>query len=354
MLAAGFARADTVTLHNGDRLTGRILHMSPATLTFETTWAGELRIPRYEIRSLETDKPLKVLRERMERTESLTLTPAGPGKVTLSPERRAQADRPATSEAAAPEAGPPAQPPEDAAPPATVELARLRYINPKPEESGEGISYDGRVTLSGAFDRGNGTSDRFYAESDFAARAIDWRYALNAKLRRERDTDTTTASNWLVAGNFDRFINGRRFRYLRGSVERDRFRDISTRTAAGAGYGLELVSTERTKLSLRAGLDAIDLRRQVGDDETFPALGWGINLSHRLDLLSAEFFHDQQGFWNLEDVSQATVRSRSGLRVPFVSGLTATLQVNLDWEGEPAPGRTATDTTWLIGLGYAW
>lgn len=353
-LAAGFARADTVTLHNGDRLTGRILHMSPSTLTFETTWAGELRIPRYEIKALETDKPVQVLRERMDRTESLTLTPAGAGKVTLSPERRTRADRPESLEASVPDAGSVPQPPDDAAPSETVELARLRYINPKPEESGEGISYDGRVTLSGAFDRGNGTSDRFYAESDFAARAIDWRYALNAKLRRERDTETTTASNWLVAGNFDRFINGRRFRYLRGSVERDRFRDISTRTAAGAGYGLELVSTERTKLSLRAGLDAIDLRRQVGADETFPALGWGINLSHRLELMSAEFFHDQRGFWNLEDVSQATVRSRSGLRVPFVSGLTATLQVNLDWEGEPAPGRTGTDTTWLVGLGYAW
>ena len=48
------------------------------------------------------------------------------------------------------------------------------------------------------------------------------------------------------------------------------------------------------------------------------------------------------------------VRSRSGLRVPFVSGLVASLQLNLDWDSEPASGRRSTDATWLIGLGYAW
>ncbi|RPH59915.1 MAG: DUF481 domain-containing protein, partial [Burkholderiales bacterium] len=350
-LGAGFASADTVTLHNGDRLTGRILHLSPSTLTFETTWAGELRIPRYEVKALETDKPVDVLRERSGRTESMTLTPAAPGQVALTPERPEQADLAGGTETASPD-GTTASP--GVGPSETVQLARVRYINPKPEESGEGISYEGRVTLSGAFVRGNSTGDRVYAESDLAARAIDWRYALSAKLRRERDTDATTVSNWLVAGNFDRFLEGRRFRYVRGSVERDRFRDISTRTAVGVGYGLQLVQTERTKLSLRAGIDAIDLRRLAGEDETFPALGWGVNVSHRLDTLSAELFHDQQGFWNLDDVSQLTLRSRTGLRVPFVSGLTATLQLNLDWESEPAPGRTGTDATWLIGLGYAW
>lgn len=350
-LGAGLASADTVTLHNGDRLTGRILHMSPSTLTFETTWAGELRIPRYEVKALETDKPVDVLRERSARTEPMTLTPAAPGQVVLTPERPERMDAQREADGAPPEG---ATTPPGASPSDTVQLARLRYINPKPEESGEGISYEGRVTLSGALVRGNSTGDRVYAESDLAARAIDWRYALSAKLRRERDADALTASNWLVAGNFDRFLDDRRFRYVRGSVERDRFRDISTRAALGAGYGLQLVQTERTKLSLRAGIDAIDLRRTAGANETFPAVGWGANLSHRLDTLSAELFHDQQGFWNLDDVSQLTLRSRTGLRVPFVSGLTATLQLNLDWESEPAPGRTGTDATWLIGLGYAW
>jgi hypothetical protein len=350
-LLAGHAHADTLTLHNGDRLTGRILHMSPSTLTFETTWAGELRIPRYEVRAIETDKPVGVLRERSSRTETMTIGPAAPGQVTLSPE---STERDA---AAPPDAAPPAAPSPAAAPPPpakTLPLARVRYINPKPEESGEGVSYEGRLTLSGAFVRGNSNGDRAYAEGDLDARALDWRYALNAKLRHERTDQATSASNWLVGGNFDRFLDDRRFAYVRGSLERDRFRDIASRAAVGVGAGLQVVQTGRAKLSVRGGLDAIDVRRIAGADESWPAIGWGANLGYRLDAWSAELFHDQQGFLNLDDLSQVTVRSRSGLRLPFASGLTASLQLNLDWDSQPAAGRRGTDATWLVGLGYAW
>lgn len=336
------ARADTLLLHNGDRLTGRVLHMSPSTLTFETTWAGEMRIPRYEIRAIETDKPVTVLRERTGRTESATLKPADDGRLLLVSERRA--DDPAAGGA------------DGAMPPAAVRIAitRLRYINPKPEESGEGASYAGRVTLSGSSAHGSDTGERVYAEGDFSARAHDWRYAVNGKLLRARDAASDTASNWLLSANHDRFLDDEGFVYLRGSAERDRFRDIAGRLTIGAGYGRQLIDTGRTTLSLRGGVEGISVRRIAGPDESAPALGWGMNFTHRLDLLSAEIFHDQQGFRTLGSEGHLTLRSRSGLRLPLASGLTASLQLNFAWESDPAPGRAGADTTWLFGLGYAW
>lgn len=357
-LAAGAARADTVLLHNGDRLTGRILHMSPGTLTFETTWAGEMSIPRYEIRSIETDKPVPVLRERADRPESVSLKPVGPGRVLLTPEAKAVASPPQAPDAApvlpgqagAQQAAGPAQPAVE------VPIARLRYIYPKPEESGEGASYAGRATLSGAFARGDTHSDRLYAEGDFTARAMDWRYALTGKLLQERDLDGTTASNWSLSGNHDRFIDDedKSFVYLRASAEHDRFNDVTSRLALGAGYGRQLLQSERTTISVRGGLEAITLRRADGRRDSSPALGWGLNVSHRVGLLSAELFHDQRGYHSLDDTSMLTLRSRTGLRMPLASGLTASLQVNLDRDGEHVPGHSVTDTTWLIGLGYAW
>ncbi|MCL4775457.1 MAG: DUF481 domain-containing protein [Burkholderiaceae bacterium] len=351
------AWADSITLHNGDRLTGRVLHMSPSTLVFETTWAGELRIPRYEIRAIETDKPVRVLRERSKHTESMTLGPAAPGQVALTPEVSSPSGGVDGAGWAQPDVPVPTGPESPAAQPQpaiTIPLVRVRYLEPRPEESGEGASYEGRVTLAGTFVRGNSTGDRAYAEGDFEARARDWRYASTAKLNRERGDAATTASNWLVGGNLDRFLDDRRFGYLRGSVERDRFRDISVRATAGAGLGVQLVQTGRTKLSLRGGLDAIEVHRIAGSDESWPALGWGANLGYRLDAWPAELFHDQQGFLNLDDPSQVTLRSRTGLRVPFASGLTASLQFNFDWDSQPSPGRRSGDATWLVGLGYAW
>jgi len=356
-LLAPTAWADTLTLHNGDRLTGRVLHLSPSTLVFETTWAGELRIPRYEVRAIETDKPVGVLREGSGQTESMTLVPAASGQVRLvpeAPEQAAAGDGEASGQtgAQAPDGSGLAAPP--ALPAVTVPLARVRYLNPKPEESGEGVSREGRITVSATLVRGNSTGERAYAEGDFETRALDWRYALNAKLNRERGDEVTTASNWLAGGNFDRFLDERRFGYLRGSIERDRFRDIATRATAGAGLGVQLIQTARAKLALRGGLDAIGVRRIAGPDESWPALGWGVNFGYRPDTLPVVLFHDQQGFMSLDDPSQVTLRSRSGLRVPFASGLTASLQFNFDWDSEPAPGRRSGDSTWLVGLGYAW
>src|SRR5690606_12821601 len=191
--------------------------------------------------------------------------------------------------------------------------------------------------------------------SDFNTSARDWRYSLGLKARRERDHGNLVSSNWLLTGNYDRFLSGTlRFRYLRASLEADRFRDIDLRSTVGGGFGMQLLSTERTQLSLRGGLDLVDLRRDEGPNELFPALGWGVNYMHRIPWFSAELFHDHAGYWNLEDFGQVNVRSRSRIRLPFVSGMTASLQLNLDWEGEPTEGRRATDASWLIGLGYEW
>ncbi len=346
------ASADTVFLHNGDRLSGRILHLSPDSLTLETTWAGEMQIRRLEVRAIQTDKPVIVLRERTDHTEWAVISPGDPGRMTIRPVPAEEVFGTTVRQDEAATAAQPEPPPPT---PLDVAARSIRYINPIPEESGEGVSRDGRITLSGAILRGNSNGERLYVESDFNTRARDWRYSIGLKARRERDAGNLVSSNWLLSGNHDRFLAGsERFAYLRASFEEDRFRDISLRSALGAGLGIQLLQTERTQLSVRAGLDAVGLRRYEGVDERYPAFGWGVNFSRRVDWFAAELFHDQSGFWNLDDAAQVTVRSRSGIRLPFVSGLTASLQLNLDWEGEPTEGRRAADASWLIGIGYAW
>ena len=351
-VAAGAASADTVYLHNGDRLTGRILHLTPDALMLETTWAGEMNIRRLEIRAIETDKPVLAMRERSDRTEWVEIAPGDPGRLLVTPIPPEEVFRPVPIDGDAPAEE--AEPPPERTP-LDVASRSIRFINPTPQESGEGVSRDGRVTVSGAVLRGNSEGERLYIESDFNTSARDWRYSLGLKARRERDHGNLVSSNWLLTGNYDRFLSGTaRFRYLRASLEEDRFRDIDLRSTVGAGFGMQLLSSDRTQLSLRGGLDLVDLRRNEDPDEIFPALGWGVNYTHRVPWFSAELFHDHAGYWNLEDFGQVTMRSRSGIRVPFISGLTASLQLNLDWEGEPTDGRRATDASWLIGLGYEW
>jgi hypothetical protein len=42
----------------------------------------------------------------------------------------------------------------------------------------------------------------------------------------------------------------------------------------------------------------------------------------------------------------------TGLRMPVLEKIDATLQYNLDWDNNPAPGRVSADRALLFTLGY--
>lgn len=315
--------ADVLTFHNGDRLSGRVLHKHGDTLVFESAHAGTVRIAWPDIATIETLEPVELMLRDGTAVFSDRLQPAAGGV------RLADAGR-------------------------DVKLADIAHLNPGPEQSGIGVAYSGRASLSAADVRGNSSGQRLYAEAEFTARAKDYRYTLSGKTERQRDAGIETASNWRADGNYDWFVSPRLFRYLRGSFEHDRPKDVDLRSTLGGGYGLQLVENERSSLSLRGGLDYITVERIAGSSEDYPALGWGLRASHRLGQSDIELFHDQDGFLQLSGDSGVILRSRTGLRAPVAGRLNASLQLNLDWEENPAPGRKTTDSRLLVGLGYAW
>lgn len=315
--------ADVLTFHNGDRLSGRVLHKHGDTLVFASAHAGTVRIAWPDIAAIETREPVQLMLRGGTSVFSDRLQPAA-GGVRLADSGR------------------------------DIRLADIAHVNPGPEQSGIGVAYSGRASLSAADVRGNSSGQRLYAEAEFTARAKDYRYTLSGKTERQRDAGVETASNWRADGNYDWFVSPRLFRYLRGSFEHDRPKDVDLRITLGGGYGLQLIEDERSSLSLRSGLDYITVERIAGNNEDYPALGWGLHASHRIGQSDIELFHDQDGFLQLGGDNGVILRSRTGLRAPVAGRLNASLQLNLDWEENPAPGRKATDSRLLVGLGYAW
>ncbi|MGQ0544129.1 MAG: DUF481 domain-containing protein [Betaproteobacteria bacterium] len=225
--------------------------------------------------------------------------------------------------------------------------------DPPPPLPGEGTRYGGRATVSATYTSGNTESERLYGDAQLTARAAAYRYSLSGKVEQRQDPALGDNSAWLAAANYDRFFDARRFAYGRASVERDEAKDLESRSALGAGYGVDLFDTPAASLSVRGGPEYVAVERFVGPQEEYPAAGWGIKASWR-PRVDLELFHEQDGFWNLEDTGVVSLRSKSGLRVPLVARLNATAQLNVDWESEPAPGRASTDRTLLLGLDYTW
>jgi putative salt-induced outer membrane protein YdiY len=318
--------ADEIELTNGDRITGRIVSKAGNELVVRTDYAGELRLRWDLVKSLRTSEPVTVMTAGGDLLNSAQLAASEADKVALS--------NPSTE--------------------GNVKREDIAFINPTPEQSGNGVSYSGRVNMSAALVRGNAENDRIYGDGALDARAKGYAWGLGMKVDRRKDRGVKTAQQWLLNGNYDHFVNERQFIYARTSFEQDKIKDIQLRTTVGAGYGWQIFEDEQTRLSLRTGLDYVNVDRIVSRDDDYPALGWGVRASHWLLDRRAELFHDQDGFWSIADTQQLTIRSKTGVRLPIAAGMTASAQLNADWERTPAPGRKAVDSTLLLGLGYAW
>lgn len=305
------AAADEVVLRNGDRLSGKVLHVADGKLELRTPYAESLQLDWATVARIRTDAPVVVLRRGETRPTRLALTPE-------------------------------------------TALDDIVYVNPKPHETGLGTTYSGRAALAASYVRGNAESERFYGDGEFTGRARAYRYTLSGKAERRAEPPAGSNVAWLANANYDRFVAARRFLYVRGSLEHDRSKDIDRRSALGGGYGAQLAESERLNVSLRGGLDYVAVERSAAPDERYPALGWAFKADARPWDARLQAFHEHEGFWNLEDAARLFVRSKTGLRMPLIARLSASAQLNVDWERRPAPGRKATDTTLLLGLDYSW
>ena len=320
LLAAPVAAADEVVLRSGERLRGEIASLGDGTLVLRTDYAGEIALRWDKVTSVATEKPIAILLRGGHAPLLGTLQPLYGGRVLLvAPDGAAH----------------------------EIALGEIASLNPKPWESGVGAAYAGRVTLSAAYTRGNTEDERINGDGELTARAREYRYALSAKVDRHDDAEIGANTAWLAGANYDRFLQAARFVYTRASLEHDRAKDVAQRATAGAGLGAEL-ARGRARLTLRGGLDYVAVERYVAPNEGYPALGWGVKATY------SPWFHEHEGFWNLEDTDAVLVRSKTGLRFPLLKGLAASAQLNLDWERKPAPGRKSTDSTLLFGVDYAW
>lgn len=312
--------ADEIVLRSGDRIRGEIASLAGGKLVLRTDYAGEIALRWRDVAALSTTAPIAVMRAGTRTPLRGTLQPLDGGRVLLvAPDGAAH----------------------------ELALDEIEYLNPKPWESGIGTAYSGRITLSAAYTRGNTEDERINGDGEFTARARDYRYALSARVERHDEPVLGTNTAWLASANYDRFLGADRFFYVRGSLEHDRAKDVAQRAAAGAGYGAELAAG-RASLTLRGGLDYVAVDRYAAPNERYPALGWGVKAGY------PPWFHEHEGYWDLEDTDVVLVRSKTGLRRPLLKGLGVSAQLNLDWESRPAPGRKSTDSTLLFGLDYAW
>jgi putative salt-induced outer membrane protein YdiY len=322
---AGHVRADTILLDNGDRLSGKILRYENGRYELETSYADTVRIDGGRVVSVEmTDEVTMLLEDRSRRVGRLIVSG---GQMAVRP--------------------------LEGADPIPVDRRAVVTMSPGRQEDRE-WRIAGRVALGASDTSGNTDVQRLNFDGEVTARRDLDRVTLNGRTNQARQAGSQTEANATAGLKYDHFLSRQWYAYGAGTLEHDHLKDLRLRRTFGAGTGFQALDTERTTLALEGGLDRVLTEFFDSPAEQTVAARLAVRLDHWLIEDRVQFFHYEQNYLSLSALAGSFLRTQSGLRLPISRRLTANAQVNVDWDGDPAPGRKRMDRTLVFSIGYRW
>jgi putative salt-induced outer membrane protein YdiY len=324
---SGSAVADSVWMKNGDKITGTLVNKITDKVVISTSYAGEIKLNWSDILSIDAEKPYTMML-----SDQTVVT----GFLKHGENGQAILDEDGKTELV------------------DTELAEIQYINPSKDLIDEGYVWSGNLNLGGTFNNGNSKNRNMQFNGESITRGFEDRYTVQGYAYWAEDNDEQTQNNMRVRGQYDHFFTKKWFTYLNTIQEKDRFRDIRLRSTYGVGTGYQIFEGEKLNLSLEGGLSWIKQDYYEENDENHGALRWAVNYNQYLFDSFVQAFHRHEVLYTPRAPSQILLYSSTGLRFPFILGLSATTQLDYNLDSRPADDRRKGDTRALFTLGYTW
>ena len=332
LAAASPARADTVGLKFGDRITGKFEVFENDQLQFRTFYKGTLSIPREAIAYIATDDIVTILFKNGTR---------GSGRVVVdrSGAMRLMDDRPADGLGVRPLLG----------------LNGIEAIHLGRNKIPPGFRWSGRINIGFKSERGNSDTDDLDIAGRVRGRSKTHRLTVDAEASFETADDNTIAEDAEGRFTHDRFVSEKLFFFTNVLLEYDRFKDLDLRALLTTGPGYQFYEGKDLNLSVSGGAGLLhESFSSDAADRNDPAIMWAYEYDQYFFDHFFQLFHNHFGSLNLARTEEATLKFRWGLRFPLRWGFVATTQFDLDHETEPSPGTEKTDKTLRITIGYEW
>lgn len=324
LLGPALLGADTISLVNGDRITGSIKRLEEGNLVLYSALLGTVRVKWSDVRSIDSDSNFSILTEggerlegRLARENGKTLVTDGEGSVT-------RVESPAVSRIV-----PGVRKRRAARLLAALEgSADIGYSLARGNQNQMQSSLGARAEYASAHYKFSGRLDSLFARQN-GARSQS-RHALNARL--------------------ERFVNARIFTYGLAGLERNERRRLDLRTRLGGGLGWRLRDSRSTDFALLGGFAYVHerFRREANraTGEGFFGIDWdttffrGIELSTQLTVHPDAFDH-----------SNIRAEFDSTLRVPITGRFTYSLRLFDRYHTKPAASVERNDYGLVSGVG---
>ncbi len=320
VLNDSFLMADEIHLKNGDRISGEILSMKDNKLTLHTSYAGELGIKWSEVVSMKTDKEISVILNNGYLIRGRTQD-AEEGRVRLSGGITGKSEE--------------------------VAIADIKAFNVIKK-----LKIKARVNMGINSIRGNSNQDTTHFDGELILRTAAHRYTAGGDLNRTEDSGKAIEDNSLGYLKYDYFISKNWFAYASASFERDKLVDLNLRSLYGIGSGYQFFETPVTNLYVEAGINYVTEDYMSMSDEKFTSGRWAVSYDRYFLDKTFQFFHFHEVYGSFEKTNDWFIKSKTGLRIPLFPGFNASMQLNLDWDNDPPPGKKRFDRAMMFTLGY--
>jgi len=282
-------RADTVTLDNGDRLTGTLIDIDESYVVIETEYAGRVVVERDHVAEVETTEPHPaLLDDGSTRTE-----PAG-----------------------------------------EIPLAEVVAVDEPPK------TFDWFAEVNLGFDGRWGNSDRGSVNAQTSGK-LEWtdhKLQLSADAGWERSQGTLTGSDWRASANHLWQLRGPWKLGLFSKFEHDRFQDLTLRNTTATSIAYEWLEGFGWDLTTSLGPGVI-----YEDDEGQENLdiGYRYNLDLERSLLGKQVRvrHDESFVGSFEDAGTFFGSTETGIKFVVVQPFSIGLNFRFDWNNRPVDGR---------------
>lgn len=322
-LASSSALGDTVSLANGDRLSGTVVRLEADVLWLETPYAGKLKLPWEDVSRIETDAPVRV---RLDDGTALD------GRLLADDDGQLRVRIGSLAETA------------------PLALERVAAINPPRRPDRTVLS--GRASVGGSFASGNTDAETLHLDGELVARNPSQRVTVDGELNEAAQDGVDTASNARIGLKVDYFLKDRAYVYASTRFDHDGQADLDLRSTLGVGAGRQFVERDDLKFALEGGLSLVNEDYGSAPDARFPSARLGLKYEQAFWQNRLTLYHGSDLLVSLEDIEDYLYQTRTGVRLPVGNGLSLATQLNADYDAVPAAGRESTDTALIFKLDY--
>lgn len=313
------ASADEVWLFSGNTLTGTAQTLESGLLTFRTPYA-DAKVPWRDVAGLETARNVRVtVRQRGSHVGRLKAGPVG--HLRLETVAGASLEVPL---------------------PDVVMIVRAP----------SGVITTGRAQTGFLVSSGTSDLSSLQFTGELGWRTPVQRTAAEVAINRSSSRGFETARNITTTFRHQEFLADHIYANANAIFTNDRFRDLTLRSAPGAGIGYQFLRYGVTTLSFDGGIGYVDERHDIGRDRSYWALRESAKFETFIFPKRLEFFHQNDGYFGLDNDENWFMRTRSGLRVNVASGIIVTGELGVNYDRQATPRRNRIERTFAITMGY--